>query len=151
MLTHFISAAFGKSMIASVIVLFSVSSYLCYQNKSKEQQLITAGKELTLIKADNRQLANQLENAHIQIAQYQSQVKALHQNVLSKLQHAEERTNDILAELEKQQNWAKQPVPDRLSRLLKQRAGKHQQTQSADLPQRKSLPAAQSSSPQHQR
>ena len=108
-------------MIASVMILVPINIYLCFKGKSLDNELQSKKVEVELIKSDNRNLANQLENAHIQLEDYQRQMDALNKKVLAKMQQAEERSNEIINELEKQKAWATQPVPDGIGRLLKQR------------------------------
>ena len=111
-------------MIASVMILVPINAYLCFKGKSLDNELQSKKVEVELIKSDNRNLANQLENAHIQLEDYQRQMDALNKKVLAKMQQAEERSNEIINELEKQKAWATQPVPDGIGRLLKQRTHK---------------------------
>ncbi|MCK3655803.1 hypothetical protein A4G19_08545 [Pasteurellaceae bacterium Macca] len=142
MISKLFSLSFGKGMIACVLTLVSINVWLCYQNKSKEQQLITAGREIALTQSANRALNTQLMLARKQIEQYQQQVNVLHQKVLVHIQNAENRTHELINELEKNKSWANQPVPSNLSRLLEQ-SRKTAPTPSAPLPAGKSLPATQ--------
>lgn len=93
----------------------------------------------------NQSLANQLEQANQHILQYQKQMDKLHKQVLDKLTQAEERTNEILLELENNQSWSHQPVPTGVSRLLNQRSGtvSNSKANSAHLSPNKTVPQSQ--------
>ncbi|PJG82119.1 hypothetical protein [Caviibacterium pharyngocola] len=140
MLERFFIGAFGKVMIGTVIMLVSINGYLCFANKVKEQKLITAEQAIAQEKENNRQLANQLDNARLQINQYQAQVKALHENVLNQLQQAENRTNEIINELQTVTSWSNQPVPSNVSRLLNKRKSANDNSPTAPLPNRSTVP-----------
>lgn len=144
MLTKFFNGSFGKSMIVSIIVLVAVNIFLCAKSKFLQADIQAKTTEIALTQADNRHLVNQLKIAQVQIEQYQKQMKALQDNVLAKLQQAEERTNEIITELDNHKSWANQSIPTAVSRLLNQRTAKPKhQAKSADLPQGKPLPTAQ--------
>lgn len=136
MVKKFFYGGFSKAMIASVMILVPINTYLCFKGKSLDNELQSKKVEVELIKSDNRNLANQLENAHIQLEDYQRQMDALNKKVLAKMQQAEERSNEIINELEKQKAWATQPVPDGIGRLLKQRTHplSERQTQPSVMP-----------------
>lgn len=140
MLEKLFIGAFGKIMVGLVVVLLGSNIFSCYEKKSAQQQLITAKQEIALVRADNHNLANQLENAQIQIQQYQAQVKALHQNVLNKLQQAEQRSDEIMQQLEKHQTWSSQPVPTELGKLFNQRDKSADKTHRTFMPNATTLP-----------
>lgn len=120
-LANLFSATFGKTMIVAIMGAVVINGYLCFQNKVKDQQLITAEHKLHTIQAHNEQLKAQLEHTQLQIEQYQVQVKNLHQNILEKVQQAEKRTHDIHIQLQQVKTWRDQPVPDNISRLFNER------------------------------
>lgn len=139
--------AFGKIMIGIVLLLLTTNILSCYEKKVAQEKLITSQQEVALVRADNQNLANQLENTQLQIKQYQQQVKALHNNVLAKLQQAEQRSYDIMQQLEKNKTWSNQSVPTNISKLFNA-AQKPDKTQSTTLPERATVPKAE---PTHQK
>lgn len=147
MIEKFFTAYLSRILIGVVLILVAACGALYVQYKTDHSALqITKGK-LETAQAENLTLANQIENARLQIEQYQAQTKALQENVLEKMQQAEERNNEILSELENHKNWSRQPVPDNVSRLLNHRADQSGETAPATLPKRAPLP---SPDPQHQ-
>ena len=143
MIEKFFSGNFSKAMMISVMVLVPINGYLCYKGKSLESDLQSKRTEIALIQADNHNLANQLENAQIQVATYQKLVDELNQKVLAKMQQAEKRNNEILHTLEKHSAWANERVPNDVSRLLNQRTTnsiQSSQTESTTLPTNSRLP-----------
>ncbi|OOS00654.1 hypothetical protein B0186_05575 [Canicola haemoglobinophilus] len=138
----FFIGAFSKAMIAAVLILVSVNGYLCFSNKVKEQKLINASEIIKQEKATNQQLSYQLEHAQRQINQYQAQVKALHENVLNHLQQAENRTNEIMQELQNVTTWSNQPVPTNIIRLFDKRTRAINQAHSPTLPNGSTVPNA---------
>lgn len=140
MIEKFFTAYLSRVLIGVVLILVAACGALYVQYKADHSALqITRGK-LETAQAENLNLANQIENARLQIEQYQAQTKALQQNVLEKMQQAEERNNEILSELENQKNWSRQPVPDNVSRLLNRRADQRGKTAPATVPERAPVP-----------
>lgn len=141
MIEKFFSGSFSKAMMVSVMLLVPINAYLCYKGKSLESDLQTKRTEMALIQADNHNLANQLENAQIQVATYQKQMNDLNQKVLAKMQQAEKRSNEIIHTLEKHSAWANEPVPSDVSRLFNQRNGaiSHREAHSAHLSPNKTV------------
>lgn len=144
MIKTIIERGFGKAMIIAVMIGVVINAYLCYERKNLQAENHAQRTEIALIRADNQNLANQLEHAQAHILQYQKQVERLHNQVIEKIQAAEERTNEILSELEKNQNWSNQSVPDGVSRLLNKRTTQSSKAQSATLPEKPAMPHSQS-------
>lgn len=140
MLNGFIERGFGKSMVVAVVVLVGINAYLCFKSKALEANITTTQAQIALIKKDNHNLAEQLEGAQRAIGHYRRQVKELHDNILSKMQTAEVRTSEILGEIEQHKNWANEPVPDELGRLLKHGAVSDGKTKSSDVSTQPTLP-----------
>lgn len=114
---------FSPLMILLVLGGVLSNFVLLRQSESLKAELQAKKTEIALTQADNRSLANQLENSQIQIEAYQKQADDLNNKVLAKMQQAEQRSNEILDELEKHKTWADSAVPDAVSKLLKQRKG----------------------------
>lgn len=144
-ISQFIEKGFGKTMIIAVIIGVCVNAFLCYERKILQADNQAKQMEIALVRADNQSLANQLEQANQHILQYQKQMDKLHKQVLDKLTQAEERTNEILLELETHPSWSNQPVPTGVSRLLNQRSGtvSNSKANSAPLPPNKTVPQSQ--------
>ncbi|MDH2998111.1 hypothetical protein A1D22_09505 [Pasteurellaceae bacterium LFhippo2] len=145
LITSFIEKGFGKTMIVALLIAVVVNAFLCYERKALQVKVQSQQSEIKLLSADNHNLANQVENAQIQILQYQNQVNTLHKNVLAKMKQAEQRNNEILHELANHKHWADGNVPDAISRLLKQRADHSlptDKTEPANLPNGRSVPTA---------
>lgn len=111
---------FGQATTVSIAVLVVINAWLCYNGKRLEAENLATKTEIALVQSDNRNLAEQIRLANDSIAHYRQQVKDLHQTVLVKMQQAENRTNEIMQELEKH-SWADEPIPTDVERLLKQR------------------------------
>lgn len=92
---------FSPLMIVLVLVGVLANFVQFRQNESLKADLQARTTQNQLIQADNRNLANQLENSQIQLEAYQKQVDDLNQKVLAKMKQAEQRSNEILNELEK--------------------------------------------------
>lgn len=142
LIDHLIAPNFNKAMAVMLFFAVIINGFLCYERKVLQAEAQTHRTEAALIRADNQNLANQLENANLAIAQYRQQVKALHDNVLNRLQQAENRSNELIAELDKHQTWRNQPIPSGVGKLLNQRSGQisASQTQPTALPTDKSVP-----------
>lgn len=132
----------NKALVVAVIIGIAINGFLCYERKVLQAQAASHRTEAALIRADNQNLANQLERANLSIQQYQAQVKALHQNILTRLQQAESRSNEILEELEKHKSWRDQPLPTGVSKLLNARSGtlSNGQTAPTALPAKPPVP-----------
>lgn len=109
---------FGQTTTASIAVLVVINAFLCYNGKRLEAENHATKTEIALVQSDNRNLAQQIKIANDSIMHYRQQVKELHQTVLVKMQQAENRTNEIMQELEKH-TWADEPIPADVERLLK--------------------------------
>lgn len=142
MIRQFIQQGFGKTMVLALMVAVIINGFLCYERKVLQAEAKAHRTEAALIRADNQNLANQLENANLAIAQYRQQVKALHDNVLNRLQQAENRSNELIKELDKHQTWRTQPVPAGVGRLLNARSSQisTSQTKPTTLPTNKPVP-----------
>lgn len=121
-ITMLFEKGFGKSMILALLVAISINVFLCYERRLLQSEVANARTEATLIRADNQNLANQVERANLAISQYQQQIASLHNKILNRLQQAENRSNEILEELEKHKNWRDQPIPNSIKRLLNKRS-----------------------------
>ncbi len=140
MIEKFFTAYLSRLLIGAVLILVAAYGVLYVQYKADHSALqITKGK-LETAQTENMNLANQIETARLQIEQYQAQTKALQQNVLEKMQQAEERNNEILSELENHKNWSRQSVPDNVRSLLNRRADQGSKTAPATVPERAPLP-----------
>lgn len=137
-LANIFSASFGKTMIVALMGGVVINGYLCFQNKVKEEKLSSYEQKLNQLRSQNWQLTAQIENQNRQIEQYQAQVKALHQNILDKMQQAESRTNEIYTQLQQVKNWRDQPIPSNIRSLLNQRSKNHS-SNAATLPQQSNL------------
>ncbi|HGO5855313.1 TPA: hypothetical protein ACK3JH_002237 [Mannheimia haemolytica] len=133
---------FSPLMIVLVLVGVLANFVQFRQNESLKADLQARTTQNQLIQADNRNLANQLENSQIQLEAYQKQVDDLNQKVLAKMKQAEQRSNEILNELEKHKKWADSAVPPSVGKLLNQRkrAVSHPQTESDNLPEKAGVP-----------
>lgn len=133
---------FSPLMIVLVLVGVLANFVQFRQNESLKADLQARTTQNQLIQADNRNLANQLENSQIQLEAYQKQVDDLNQKVLAKMKQAEQRSNEILNELEKHKKWADSAVPPSVGKLLNQRrsAVSHTQTEPDNLPEKERLP-----------
>lgn len=120
----FFRPTLNKAMAIALGVGLLVNGFLCYERKVLQAEAQSHRTEAALIRADNQNLANQLERANLAIVQYREQVKALHENVLHRLQQAEQRSNELITELDKHQNWRNQPIPSGVGKLLNARSGK---------------------------
>lgn len=138
-----LTAGFGKVMIFALLGLVATNAFLCYSGKQLQAENQAKQTEIALVRANNQNLANQLELAQTHAEQYRRQINQLHNQVLDKLNQAEERTNALLNEIDKHQSWANQPLPDSVSRLLNQRADRqnHQTTDTA-MPTKPAVPIA---------
>lgn len=138
-----LTAGFHKILIMVLLVLIATNAFLCYLGKQLQAESQAKQTEIALVRADNQNLANQLELAQAHAEQYRRQIDRLHTQVLNKLNQAEERTNALLNEIDKHQSWANQPLPSGISRLFQQRTGK-QADQSTDstMPQKPTVPPA---------
>lgn len=134
---------FSPLMIALVLIGVVANFVLFRQNESLKAELQAKTTEIELTQADNRNLANQLENSQIQIEAYQKQVDDLNNKVLAKMKQAEQRSNEILNELEKHKTWADSVVPDPVGKLLNERKGavSNPQAHADNLPEKGRLPA----------
>ncbi|MFA9487455.1 MULTISPECIES: hypothetical protein [unclassified Mannheimia] len=112
---------FSPLMIVLVLVGVLANFVQFRQNESLKADLQARTTQNQLIQADNRNLANQLENSQIQLEAYRKQVDDLNQKVLAKMKQAEQRSNEILNELEKHKKWADSAVPPSVGKLLNQR------------------------------
>lgn len=136
-----LTAGFGKIMIVALLTMIGLNAFLCYAGKQLQADNQAKQTEIALVRADNQNLANQLELAQAHAEQYRRQINQLHNQVLAKLNQAEKRTNALLNEIDKHQSWANQPLPDSISRLLNQRTGKQaNQATNADLPSKQAVP-----------
>lgn len=133
---------FSPLMIVLVLVGVLANFVQFRQNESLKADLQARTTQNQLIQADNRNLANQLENSQIQLEAYQKQVDDLNQKVLAKMKQAEQRSNEILNELEKHKKWADSAVPPSVGKLLNQRrrAVSHTQTEPDNLPEKAGVP-----------
>lgn len=140
---HFMNKYFSPLMIVLVLGGVLANFVLFRQNETLKAEVQAKTAEIELTQADNRNLANQLENSQIQLEAYQKQVDDLNNKVLAKMKQAEQRSNDILKELEKHKKWADSAVPDSVGRLLNQRKGtlSNHQTEPDNLPEKGRLPA----------
>lgn len=129
---------FSPLMIVLVLVGVLANFVQFRQNESLKADLQARTTQNQLIQADNRNLANQLENSQIQLEAYQKQVDDLNQKVLAKMKQAEQRSNEILNELEKHKKWADSAVPPSVGKLLNQRkrAVSHPQIEPIICPKR---------------
>lgn len=109
---------FGQTTTAAIAVLVVINAWLCYNSKRLETENHATKTEIALVQSDNRNLAQQIKIANDSIMHYRQQVKELHQTILVKMQKAENRTNEIMQELEKHA-WADKPIPADVERLLK--------------------------------
>lgn len=134
---------FNPLMIVLVLVGVVANFVLFRQTESLKAELQAKTTEVALTQADNRNLANQLENSQIQLEAYQKQVDDLNNKVLAKMKQAEQRSNEILNELEKHKTWADSVVPDSVGKLLNERKGavSNPQTHPDNLPEKGRLPA----------
>lgn len=144
LISHIIAPNFSKTIAVALFFAVIINGFLCYERKVLQAEAKAHRTEAALIRADNQNLANQLENANLAIAQYRQQVKALHDNVLNRLQQAENRSNELIKELDKHQTWRTQPLPAGVGKLLNQRSGQisASQTQPTTLPPNKPMPNA---------
>lgn len=133
---------FGQTTTTALAVLVAVNAWLCYNGKRLEAENQAIQTEIALVQNDNRNLAEQIKTANQSIQHYREQVKALHLSVLAKMQQAEERTNEIMQELDKYQDWATQSLPDGIERLLNQH--KADRALSSDSPYSPTLSKPQS-------
>ncbi|QLB14911.1 hypothetical protein A6B39_05295 [Mannheimia granulomatis] len=133
---------FSPLMIVLVLVGVLANFVQFRQNESLKADLQARTTQNQLIQADNRNLANQLENSQIQLEAYQKQVDDLNQKVLAKMKQAEQRSNEILNELEKHKKWADSAVPPSVGKLLNQRKRtvSHPQTEPDNLPEKAGVP-----------
>lgn len=133
---------FSPLMIVLVLVGVLANFVQFRQNESLKADLQARTTQNQLIQADNRNLANQLENSQIQLEAYQKQVDDLNQKVLAKMKQAEQRSNEILNELEKHKKWADSAVPPSVGKLLNQRkrAVSHPQIEPDNLPEKAGVP-----------
>lgn len=144
-LTRFlITPSFNKALVVALMIGVLINGFLCYERKVLQAEAKAHRTEAALIRADNQNLANQLERANLSIKQYEKQVQALHNKILTRLQQAETRSNEILEELENHKNWRDQPVPTGIGRLLNARSGtlSSGQTAPATLPAKPPVPNA---------
>lgn len=134
---------FSPLMILLVLGGVLSNFVLFRQTESLKAELQAKTTEVALTQADNRNLANQLENSQIQLEAYQKQVDDLNNKVLAKMKQAEQRSNEILNELEKHKTWADSVVPDSVGKLLNERKGavSNPQTHADNLPEKGRLPA----------
>lgn len=134
---------FSPLMIFLVLSGVVANFVLLQNNISLKAELQAKTTEIELTQADNLNLANQLENSQIQLEAYQKQVDNLNNKVLAKMKQAEQRSNDILNELEKHKKWADSAVPHTVGKLLNQRKGtlSNHQAQPDNLPEKGRLPA----------
>lgn len=144
LIRYIITPNFSKTIAVALFFAIIINGFLCYERKVLQAEAQAHRTEAALIRADNQNLANQLENANLAIAQYRQQVKALHDNVLKRLKLAENRSNELIKELDKYQTWRHQPIPAGVGKLLNQRSGQvsTNQTQSTVLPPNKPMPTA---------
>lgn len=135
---------FSPLMIVLVIIGILANSVLFYKNENLKAELQARTTEIALTQADNRNLANQLEHSHIRLEVYQKQVDDLNKKILAKMKQAEQRSNEILNELEKHKTWADSAVPSPISRLLNERSYtlSDNPAHTADLPEKDRLPNA---------
>lgn len=119
-----LTAGFGKVMIFALLGLVATNAFLCYSGKQLQAENQAKQTEIALVRADNQNLANQLELAQAHAEQYRRQINQLHNQVLDKLNQAEARTNALLNEIDKHQSWASQSLPTSIGSLLQQRTGK---------------------------
>lgn len=140
-----LTASFGKVMIMALLAMVAINAFLCYSGKQLQAENQAKQTEIALVRADNQNLANQLELAQAHAEQYRRQINQLHNQVLDKLNQAEERTNALLNEIDKHQSWANQPLPTGIGSLLQQRTGK-QANQATDtaMPTKPAMPIAKS-------
>lgn len=133
---------FSPLMIVLVLVGVLANFVQFRQNESLKADLQARTTQNQLIQADNRNLANQLENSQIQLEAYQKQVDDLNQKVLAKMKQAEQRSNEILNELEKHKKWADSAVPPSVGKLLNQRkrAVLHPQIEPDNLSEKAGVP-----------
>ncbi|HGO5823411.1 TPA: hypothetical protein ACK3JW_001079 [Mannheimia haemolytica] len=133
---------FSPLMIVLVLVGVLANFVQFRQNESLKADLQARTTQNQLIQADNRNLANQLENSQIQLEAYQKQVDDLNQKVLAKMKQAEQRSNEILNELEKHKKWADSAVPPSVGKLLNQRKRtvSNPQTEPDNLPEKAGVP-----------
>lgn len=119
-----------------------VANFVLFQkNTGLKAELQAKNTEIELTQADNRNLANQLENSQIQLEAYQKQVDDLNKKVLAKMKQAEQRSNEILNELEKHKTWADSAVPDSIGRLLNRKGTlSNNQTEPDNLPEKSRVP-----------
>lgn len=134
---------FSPLMILLVLGGVLSNFVLFRQTESLKAELQAKTTEVALTQADNHNLANQLENSQIQLDAYQKQVDDLNNKVLAKMKQAEQRSNEILNELEKYKTWADSLVPDSVGKLLNERKGavSNPQTVPDNLPEKERLPA----------
>ncbi|EXI61677.1 hypothetical protein MHD_05415 [Mannheimia granulomatis] len=133
---------FSPLMIVLVLLGVAANFVLFRQNESLKSELQAKTTEIELTQADNRNLANQLENNQIQLEAYQKQVDDLNQKVLAKMKQAEQRSNEILNELEKHKKWADSAVPPSVGKLLNERKSTvpTHQAKPDNLPEKGRLP-----------
>ncbi|HGO5816109.1 TPA: hypothetical protein ACK3JR_002016 [Mannheimia haemolytica] len=133
---------FSPLMIVLVLVGVLANFVQFRQNESLKADLQARTTQNQLIQADNRNLANQLENSQIQLEAYQKQVDDLNQKVLAKMKQAEQRSNEILKELEKHKKWADSAVPPSVGKLLNQRkrSVSHPQIEPDNLSEKAGVP-----------
>ncbi|MEG9499911.1 hypothetical protein [Mannheimia indoligenes] len=132
---------FSPLMIMLVLVGVLANFVQFRQNESLKADLQARTTQNQLIQADNRNLANQLENSQIQLEAYQKQVDDLNKKVLAKMKQAEQRSNEILNELEKHKTWADSAVPDSIGRLLNRKGTpSNNQTEPDNLPEKSRVP-----------
>lgn len=139
---------FGQTTTAAIAVLVVINAWLCYNGKRLEAENHATKTEIALVQSDNRNLAQQIKIANDSIMHYRQQIKELHQTVLVKMQQAENRTNEIMQELEKHA-WADEPIPADVERLLKRaesdRALSNRAENAPTLPRSEFVPNAPSS------
>lgn len=132
---------FSPLMILLVLSGVVANFVLLQKNTGLKAELQAKNTEIELTQADNRNLANQLENSQIQLEAYQKQVDDLNKKVLAKMKQAEQRSNDILNELEKHKKWADSAVPDSIGRLLNRKGTpSNNQTEPDNLPEKSRVP-----------
>lgn len=138
-ITILFEKGFGKVMILALLIAISINVFLCYERKLLQSDVINYKTEATLIRADNQNLSDQVERANLAIHQYQQQIASLHNKILTRLQHAESRSNEILEELEKHKTWRDQPIPTGIKRLFNKR--NNSQANKTDTPNLSGKPA----------
>lgn len=88
-----LTAGFGKVMIFALLGLVATNAFLCYSGKQLQAENQAKQTEIALVRADNQNLANQLELAQAHAEQYRRQINQLHNQVLGAVNNSQRKPN----------------------------------------------------------